>query len=215
MKLTGPFMSLEASGSFGNQITAGLWNHRQWVKKKPRPSQPRTVAQRQARCRIGHLRAFWRNLVDINDELIQDEWNALNPDPTISGFNYYVKYNLERWATGQGPKFYPTFASSNGSTNQYFGVTPGIRQIAWRSSENNPNVTVFGTLWFLTTALATPTPSDLLWISGSQYFIGTQYAVLLKFIEPGTYYLWSQCFYGDGNIDPTQYTDTVPYTVTG
>lgn len=214
MKLTGPFMSLEASGSFANTITAALWRGRQVVKKKPNPRQPRTVAQRIARARIGHLKAFWRNLTDINDELIQEEWAAFNPDPSISAFNYYIRWNLERYAAGLAPKYFPTFNSSNGDQNQYVGVTPGIRQIAWTSNETNANETVFGTRWYLQTVLGTPAPNELVWISGSTYFLGSPYSVVLKYIEPGTYYLWSETFYGDGTVDGSPYSDTQPYTVT-
>lgn len=215
MKLTGPFMSLEASGSFANTITAGLWNHRQWIKKKPRPRQPRTMPQRQARARIGILKTFWQYLVSPNDEPCQAEWAAANPDPTISAFNFYIRTNLERWASGRSPIFSPLWSGGSSDQNFYIDVTPGRNQLAFKSQETNRNVTTFGTLWYLSASAVAPSASDLIWISPSEFMAGTNQVIVLKFVTPGTYYLWSQCFFGDGTIDGVQYNDSQPYTVTG
>ena len=108
-KVTGPFMSVDASGTIYNTLTASIWKGRNYIRGWFRPSNPKTAGQFAQRTLLAEAVAAWQALVAVTpeygaggDELYKDKWNVAARDvyPPISGFNYFV---MQYCLTGSSP----------------------------------------------------------------------------------------------------------------
>lgn len=108
-KVTGPFMSIDASGTIYNTLTASIWKGRNYIRGWFRPSNPKTANQLAQRTLMKTAVAAWQALEAVapeygagNDEIYKDKWNEAARDcyPPISGFNYYV---MQYCLTGAPP----------------------------------------------------------------------------------------------------------------
>jgi hypothetical protein len=86
--LSGPFMSLDASGTLGGILTASIWKGRNYMRQHviPTTSQdPDCVANRAT---FAAAVLAWQGTYQGD----KDAWNEAARDvyPPISGFNYYV-----------------------------------------------------------------------------------------------------------------------------
>lgn len=71
-KVNGPFMSLSASGTFGNILTASIWKGRPYMRQRVDPSNPSTADQITARKYLGSLaKAAHAVLTSFSDVLGQ------------------------------------------------------------------------------------------------------------------------------------------------
>ena len=102
-KVTGPFMSVDASGTIYKTLTASIWKGRNYIRGYFRPTNPNTEAQQTQRGLMADAVAAWQALVAVTpdsgaegDEMYKDKWNVAARDvyPPISGFNYYVMQHL-------------------------------------------------------------------------------------------------------------------------
>ena len=98
-KVTGPFMSVDASGTIYNTLTASIWKGRNYIRGWFRPSNPKTAGQLAQRTLLAAAVAAWQALTATMPdsgagaaETYKSEWNIAARDcyPPISGFNYYV-----------------------------------------------------------------------------------------------------------------------------
>lgn len=108
-KVTGPFMSIDASGSIYKTLTASIWKGRNYIRGWFRPSNPKTADQFTQRTLLATAVAAWQVLVAEKpaygagaNSIYKDQWNLAARDvyPPISGFNYYVMQYL---LTGSAP----------------------------------------------------------------------------------------------------------------
>jgi hypothetical protein len=108
-KVTGPFMSIDASGSIYSTLTASIWKGRNYIRGWFRPSNPKTAAQFTARTLLADAVAAWQALTEVtpeygagNPETYKDAWNIAARDvyPPISGANYFVQ---QYCITGSSP----------------------------------------------------------------------------------------------------------------
>ena len=103
-RVTGPFLSIDASGTAYHILTASIWKGRNYMRGFFRPTNPKTVAQKAVRQALADAVASWQGLYAG----VQDQWNVAARDvyPPISGFNYYVmQYSLQ-----SGPPTIPPIA---------------------------------------------------------------------------------------------------------
>lgn len=98
-KVTGPFMSIDASGSIYNTLTASVWKGRNYIRGWFRPSNPKTPDQFAQRSLLAAAVLEWQGLDETMPvsganapETYKDQWNNAARDvyPPISGFNYFV-----------------------------------------------------------------------------------------------------------------------------
>jgi len=98
-KVAGPFMSVDASGTIFQTLTASIWKGRNYIRGYTIPTNPNTAAQQTQRTLMAAAVAAWQALVAVtpasgagNDETYKDKWNEAARDvyPPISGFNYYI-----------------------------------------------------------------------------------------------------------------------------
>lgn len=104
-KVSGPFMSLDASGTIYKTLTASIWKGRNYIRGYFIPNNPNTPAQQAQRTLMAAAVAAWQALADtmpasppLGPESYKDQWNIAARDvyPPISGFNYYVmQYALQ------------------------------------------------------------------------------------------------------------------------
>lgn len=108
-KVSGPFMSIDASGTIYNTLTASIWKGRNYIRGWFRPTNPKTADQLTQRTLLSNAVAGWQALDQTppqygagGDELYKDLWNVAARDvyPPISGFNYYV---MQYCLTGSAP----------------------------------------------------------------------------------------------------------------
>lgn len=100
-RVTGPFMSIDASGSIAKTLTASIWKGRNYIKGFSVPTYTNTAAQAAARALFAAAVAAWHGFVDEPEEPqtsddweIKSIWNAFGAtcQPPISGFNAHVKW---------------------------------------------------------------------------------------------------------------------------
>ncbi|GAH63769.1 unnamed protein product [marine sediment metagenome] len=87
-RVVGPFLSIDASGTTYDILTASIWKGRNYMRGFFRPTNPKTAAQFAVRTELANAVASWQGLYSGT----QDLWNVAARDvyPPISGFNYYV-----------------------------------------------------------------------------------------------------------------------------
>ena len=98
-RVSGPFMSIDASGTIYKALTASIWKGRNYIRGYFIPTNPNTAAQQTQRALMAAAVTGWQGLTAVTpasgalgDEMYKDKWNVAARDvyPPISGFNYYV-----------------------------------------------------------------------------------------------------------------------------
>ncbi len=102
-KVTGPFMSLDASGTIYGALTASIWKGRNYIRAYRVPTNPSSADQVTHRALFAAGVLEWQGLdAEPADPQIQDDWeiksywNTFGSTciPTLSGFNCYVKHYI-------------------------------------------------------------------------------------------------------------------------
>jgi len=127
-RVTGPFMSVDASGTIYNTLTASIWKGRNYIRGWFRPSNPKTDLQKAQRTLMQTAVATWQELVDTPpaenpgvDSLYKSKWNEAAREcyPPLSGFNYYVMQYLRTGSAPTIPESAPRKSKSIHGTNSY------------------------------------------------------------------------------------------------
>lgn len=104
VKLKGPGLAQQATGSLGSELTFSSWKGQAYMKKLRKPKQPRTDKQVAMRVMMGFLAAQWNAIADAD----KATWIDLARQTKISPFNAYQAENLARWRSFLAPsKVYP------------------------------------------------------------------------------------------------------------
>lgn len=115
-RVSGPFMSVDASGTIYNALTASIWKGRNYIRGYFVPANPNTVAQQTQRALMADAVSGWQALVAVTpdsgalpDENYKDKWDVAARDvyPPISGFNYYTMQYLLQGAAPTIPAVAP------------------------------------------------------------------------------------------------------------
>lgn len=103
-RVTGPFLSIDASGTAYDVLTASIWKGRNYMRGFFRPTNPKTADQRVAREEMAAAVAAWQALYSGT----KDAWNEAARDvyPPISGFNYFT----QQYILQAGPPTIPPVA---------------------------------------------------------------------------------------------------------
>lgn len=124
-RVEAPLMSLKASGSLGGAIVFGTNKGRNVVRTLVTPSNPRSAGQVATRAMMRFLTQAWRNLSPTE----QGGWLNSGQSDSLSDFNGYVRYDMNRWTQFLFPLSTPT---SPGNVMPSVGTptaTGGVRQI--------------------------------------------------------------------------------------
>jgi Family of unknown function (DUF6266) len=124
-KVTGPLMSLDASGSIASTITFSKWKGRPYVRNLVKPSNPRTNAQTAQRAMFAFLSQQWAAITDPD----KATWQAMADALKASPFNGYQKYNMDRWTQLEYPTMaLPAIASASPDNPSALAAIGGVRQ---------------------------------------------------------------------------------------
>jgi len=93
VKVYGPMMSLDASGTLGDAITFSKWKGRNYVRERVIPSNPKSGAQTGRRSLFKFLAQAWAAL----DSADQATYQPLADELVASPFNAYVSLNMKDW----------------------------------------------------------------------------------------------------------------------
>jgi hypothetical protein len=107
--VTGPFMSLDASGTLAGTLTASHWKGRNYMRQRVIPLNPRSAKQLGVRAMLKFLGAHWAAM-DAGDK---DDYDEDAEAKAISAFNQYCSANLLRWQQNKTPtEGYPAAEAS-------------------------------------------------------------------------------------------------------
>lgn len=93
VKVYGPMMSLDASGTLGKAVTFSKWKGRNYVRERVIPSNPKSGGQVGRRAMFKFLTQEWDGLSDANKATYQPLADQLVALP----FNAFVSYNMKLW----------------------------------------------------------------------------------------------------------------------
>lgn len=159
VKLTGPGLAQQASGSLGSELTFSSWKGQAYLKKHRKPKQPRTDKQVAMRLMMSFLAAEWKSISAAH----QDTWSKPAAHPQISAFNAYQGTNLERWRSFQAPsQVYPATEAANPAGLSAFFAFGGYRQVRMRMRANAPLAGAWTCFIFYKLGAEPPAQWDLL-----------------------------------------------------
>jgi hypothetical protein len=128
-------MSIAASGSIGKSIVFSSWKGRAYARQLVTPSNPQTAGQKSVRAMLKFLAQSWAALTAGN----KATWNLIAADSSISPFNAYVKYALNRWSHFKGPtKAYPAADASTPAGAPTTTVTAAVRELSLSIADGSP-----------------------------------------------------------------------------
>lgn len=93
VRVNGPALSLEASGSIAGAMTFSSWKGRSYVRERVIPANPRSGGQVGVRQMLKFLAQDWSNI----GATPQASWETKADQKVISEFNAYIGYNMFRW----------------------------------------------------------------------------------------------------------------------
>lgn len=92
VKLTGPLISIEASGTLGKLLTYNRQPRGTTLRRKPQPKHPRTKAQVAVQAALTFVTQQWKN----RSQAEQDSWDHADFVDAVSPYTNYVKFNCQR-----------------------------------------------------------------------------------------------------------------------
>lgn len=105
VKLKGPILSSDASGSLADAITHANWRGRHTVRKKTAPRNPRSPLQSGGRAMMAFLCKEWAAFPPAT----KAQWQTLATDDQASPYTAYLSQNLKWWQSLLAPsQTYPT-----------------------------------------------------------------------------------------------------------
>lgn len=99
VKVLGPAMSLDASGSLAGTLVFSKWKGRNYIRQHVIPANPRSGGQVGVRAMFKFLAQIWDGLSDAN----KATWLDRADDLVASTFNAFMSYNQRRWRDFNGP----------------------------------------------------------------------------------------------------------------
>lgn len=126
VKLKGPSLATEATGSLADAVIFSKTKKRSYLKKHATPANPKTQAQQSVRAMITFLSKNWKNLTPIE----KATWNTPAFLEKIAPYHAYLKINMQRWRTFRGPgKTYPVPDTSPFPGTLYMDLWDGVQSI--------------------------------------------------------------------------------------
>jgi len=120
-RVSGPLMSVDASGKFGGVMVLSKWKGRNYARKLVTPKNPKTAKQTGVRAMMAFITSRWFYCTAPN----QASWSAAALLRMISAFNEYVSTNMARWQINKPPtKASPAIETTNAITTTQV-LTPG------------------------------------------------------------------------------------------
>jgi hypothetical protein len=125
VRLYGPLMSLDASGTVADAVTFAKWKGRNYARQRVIPANPQSPGQTSVRAMMRALSQAWTDLTDGN----KATWSDRAKETNISPFNAFCSYNLARWRAFKAPTNQdPATEVGTPPTAPTTTVTAGVRE---------------------------------------------------------------------------------------
>jgi len=145
VKLKGPAMSTAASGTLGDLLTFGKLRTTHTLRKRPKPTDPKTGAQISMRAIMQFLTAEWTSLGAPN----QATWADAPEKRSGSNYNAYLSHNLKRWRENKPPtQAYPAAQTLTATAPVAPWTTAGPRDIIHQIHSTAPYTPTWGIIIF-------------------------------------------------------------------
>lgn len=194
VKVFGPALSLDASGTLGDALTFSKWKGRHYIRERVIPKNPRSGLQVGFRSQFAFLTQAWAALSDLEKATFDELADSL----AVSPFNAYIRFNMRRWRNFKPPS-HEMPAAETGSPALYNAGTPAATggvasiQIDWTIATANDN---WGLLIFKgETTFSTAIHNC---IAGVYCASAATFSFLDSPLEPATYYYNTRLFTDDG-----------------
>lgn len=206
VKLTGPAMSLDASGSLGGSLVFSKWKGRNYARTLVKPSNPKSGGQVGVRSMFKFLAQEWASIAAGD----QATWEDYADQLVVSPFNAYMSRNQFRFRNFLAPSADdPATETGTAPTAPTLAVTAGERQITCEITDG-ANAPDFGYVIFRSTSTGfTPAFDNVIavvpWDSGGvTTYVDTP-------LDAGTYYYVARGFMDTGlwGGDSAEDSDTV------
>lgn len=99
VKVNGPMLSLDASGTIANTATFAKWKGRAYVRQRVVPTNPKSAGQTSIRQMLKFLSQQWASMTAPE----KASWDTLAAAAAVSPFNSYVAAGLARWRQLDAP----------------------------------------------------------------------------------------------------------------
>lgn len=153
--VSGPLMSLGASGQVGGAIVFSSWKGRPVVRQLVTPANPKSAKQVSNRSMMRFLSQQWSQLSGTN----QASWEALARSTNIAPVNAFTSHNMRRWTQFTPPTSELNHASGTPATTAVTTATAGVGQaslsIALGTLNDNWGVAIFAKLGSAPTGIFT------------------------------------------------------------
>jgi len=206
VKVAGPAMSLDASGSLGGTIVFSKWKGRNYVRTLVTPANPKSGGQVGVRAMFKFLAQIWAGLTAGN----KATWLGRADDLKASPFNAFMSYNQKRLRDFDTPsKEDPALEAATTPSTCTGVATPDVRSMTLAIT-HGADPADWGMMIFRSpTAIFDLSFSNLIAVvevdgSGDAEYVDTPLAA-------GTYYYNSIGFMADGTegADGTEFSGTV------
>lgn len=192
-RVTGPLLSIDASGSVAGTITFSKWKGRSYVRQRVIPANPKTPLQVSTRAIMGFCAKNWAGIGSTN----QGTWQALADAIVASPFNAYTKANLTNWTQFFAPsQLTPITRAGTIGTGFSASATGGVGQITMDPALGVANAS-WGLLIFRSTTTAFATARDNL-IGVILFDAAATFTFVDTGLAPDTYFYNFRAFTDDG-----------------
>jgi len=196
VRLYGPLMSLDASGTIADAVTFSKWKGRNYARQRVIPANPQSVLQVAVRQMMKFLSQNWASM----SALEKADWDNLGKATSISPFNAYIAFNMLRWRQMKAPSTLTSALEvgtlqASGAATAVGGYHQAVLSFpiaavndGWGIAVERNTVDVYrGTLDAVVGLIATPAAAATLF---------TDVALVA-----GTYYYYWRRFTRDGKLD--------------
>ncbi len=100
VKVTGPFLSLDARGTLADTLTGSFWRGINYIRTRVVPNNPRSTKQVEIREVLTDGVSRWKfNLLPAGHK---EMWDNYAKGTAESGFNRYMRFYIKANYTGSG-----------------------------------------------------------------------------------------------------------------
>jgi len=197
VRVNGPAMSLEASGSLAGAIVFSKWKGRPYVRELVKPANPKSGGQVGIRSMLRFLSQDWKNLSSAD----HTTWQAKAAAKVISQFNAFMGTNVYRYRDFLAPSQQdPATGAGTLSTLGTLAAVAGVRSI----TVTQPITTAadgWGVMFFRSLTSTFDGTYDKMKRIGK--ISGTAAVVFVDSpLSPGTYYYEVRSFTKQGQLGP-------------
>jgi len=209
VKVYGPMMSMDASGTIADAVTFSKWKGRNYVRQRVIPSNPKSTLQVGVRSMFSWLSKAWYLFTAPE----KADWDLLAKASSISPFNAMMAENMANWRQHLAPSTYtPALRTGTLAVVTSFVATGGFHQavlaLTLSAFTDNWGAILHRTLTD-TAPLTLNTVVAVIDANAIAAFSHTDTGLIA-----GTYYYWYHLFSRAGKLDTIPIHATGPATVT-